>query len=60
MTKKWFTKAEAQCLLGISVKELEKFSVNGFLKSYKLFGNLIRYRRADLRYFLKIQRERKI
>lgn len=60
MEKQYFNKREAAEYLNCGKKELEKFSVNGFLKSYKLFGNLIRYRRTDLRYFLKFQRESEI
>jgi hypothetical protein len=58
MEKQWFNKIDAANYLGCSGKELEKISVKNFIKPYKLFGNLIRYRRRDLRYFLKHQRER--
>jgi len=59
MKKQYFDKKESATYLGCSEKELEKISVNGFLKSFKIGKSLIRYRRHDLRYFLIIKmRER--
>ena len=55
--KKFLNKKESCEILNCSEKELEKISVAGFLKKYKI-GRLIRYRINDLRYFLKYQDER--
>jgi hypothetical protein len=58
MEKQYYNKREAAEYLNCSEGELEKISVKNFIKPYKLFGNLIRYRRRDLRYFLKYHNER--
>jgi hypothetical protein len=58
MNKKWYTKAEAQVLLNCSEKELNKFSVKGYLKPFRLGKSLIRFNIKNLQYFQNHQKER--
>ncbi len=57
MEKKWFTRAEAAIYLERSEKEVKKLSVNGWIKTYKIF-NLNRFEKQSLDYFLKYHKER--
>ena len=57
MEKKWYTVREAAKHIGTNVKTLKKLSVNGWIKSYKIF-NLTRFEKQSLDYFLKLQHER--
>jgi hypothetical protein len=58
MNKKWYTKAEARYLLGFSERELERFSVKGYLKPFKLGKSLIRFNIKNLQYFQNHYMER--
>ena len=55
--KKWFTPREAAVYIGREVKDIKKLSVNGWIKSYKIF-NLTRFEKQSLDYFLKYHQER--
>ena len=54
--KRWFTPREAAEYVGREVCDLKKISVNGWIKSYKIF-NLTRFEKQSLDYFLKFQQE---
>ena len=55
--KRWFTPREAAEYVGREVCDLKKISVNGWIKSYKIF-NLVRFKKQELDYFLNYQQER--
>jgi hypothetical protein len=57
MQKKWFTRRETAEYIGCDIKKIKKLSVNGWIKSYKIF-NLIRFRKRELDYFLKFHQEK--
>jgi len=57
MKKKWYTAGEACNYIGCGKKSLIRFSVNGWIKKYKIF-NLVRFKKRELDYFLKYQQER--
>jgi hypothetical protein len=57
MKKRWYTSREAAEYVGRDIKDVKKLSVNGWIKSYKIF-NLTRFEKQSLDYFLQLQQER--
>ncbi len=57
MKKQWFNKKESAAYLNVTSKKFEKIKCRGWIKEFTIF-NLTRFRKRDLDYFIKHQRER--